>query len=65
MVDHLFGDVLPLYPQHMEEYKDLVLKRVIPAPTNRETHQLNEEILAALDGPAHVYNSVDSVDKYH
>ena len=27
-------------------------------------HQLNEEILAALDGPAHVYNSVDSVDNY-
>ena len=50
MVHHLFSDMLPLYSQHMEESKDLVLKRVILTPTNRETHQLNEEILAALDG---------------
>ena len=48
IVDHLLGDVLPLYPHHMEEYKDLILKRVILAPTNKESHQLNEEILAEL-----------------
>ena len=48
----------------MEGHKDLVLKRVILAPTNRETHQLNEKTLAALEGPVHVYNSVDSVDNY-
>ena len=64
MVHHLLGNVLPFYPKHMEEYKDLVLKRVILAPTNRETQQINEEILVALDGPAHMYNSVDSVDNY-
>ena len=41
------------------KYKDLVLKRILLAPTNRETHQLNEEIFAALEVPAHVYNSVE------
>ena len=64
MVHHLFGDVLPLYPHSIEEYKNWILKRVILAPTNRETHELNDEILSDLEGPAHVYNSVDSVDNY-
>ena len=59
MVDHFFGDILQSQPDHMEEYKDLVLKWVMMAPTNTETQWLNEEILAALEGPAHVCNSVD------
>ena len=32
MVNHLFGNVLPLYPHRLEEYKDLILKRVMLAP---------------------------------
>ena len=55
MVDHLFGDVPPLNPQHMAEYKDLVLETDILSSANTEIHQLNEEILVALEGPAHVY----------
>ena len=48
----------------MKEYKYLFLKRVILAPTNTETHRLNEHLLAALEGPAYVYNSAVSVDNY-
>ena len=64
MVNHLFGDVLSLFPDNIEEYKNLILKRVILAPTNRETHQLNDQILSDLEGPAQVYTSEDSVTNY-
>ena len=64
MVNHLFGDVLSLFPDNIEEYKNLILKRVILAPTNRETHQLNDQILSDLEGSARVYTSEDSVTNY-
>ena len=48
MMDHLFGDELPLYPHRLEEYKNFILKRVVLAPTNKDFHQLNEEILKTM-----------------
>ena len=64
MVHQLFGNVLPLYPDYMEEYKDLLLKRVALAPTNTAIHQIYDDILAVLEELAQGYNIVDPVENY-
>ena len=62
MVDYLFGKVLPLYPHRLEEYKDLVQKRAIFAPTNTEEHRLNDETMATLDGNSHIEFPVETLN---
>ena len=48
----------------MDKNKHADLKRVILAPTNIDMHRLNKEIVGALEGLAHMFNSEDTVDNY-